>query len=56
MDRLALGAGEAMGHAVIMRSNLDMIINADAADAPFAELVGLGGQGLQRAAIYISSN
>ena len=31
-----------------MRPDLHMIINADPADPPFAELVGLEGQGLQR--------
>ena len=48
---LDLGAGEAMRNAVIMGGDLDVIIDADAAVAPFRELVGLGRQGLQRRTI-----
>ena len=33
--RVDLGAGEAMGHAVIMGGDLDVIIDADAASPPF---------------------
>ena len=50
-SRVDLGAGEAMGHAVIMGGDLDVIIDPDAACPPFRELVGLGRQGLQRRAI-----
>ena len=49
--RVDLGAGEAMGHAVIMGGDLDVIIDADAASPPFREFVRLGRQGFQRRAI-----
>ena len=49
--RVDLGAGEAMRHAVIMGGDLDVIIDADAAGAPFRELVRFGRQGLQRRTI-----
>ena len=45
---LDLGAGEAMRHAVIMPVDIDVIIDADTAGAPFGEHVGLGRQGLER--------
>ena len=35
------GAGEAIGNAVIVRAGVDVIINADPTDAPFAEDIGL---------------
>ena len=47
------GAGEAMRHAVIMGSNLDVIIDADTTGAPFRELVDFSGQHLQRGAINL---
>ena len=43
--------GEAMGHAVIMGGDLDVIIDADATRSPFRELVGLARQRLERRAI-----
>jgi hypothetical protein len=46
--RVDLGAGETMGHAVIMGGDLDVIIDADAACPPFRELVRLARQGPQR--------
>ena len=46
-----LGAGETIGHAVIVEANVDVIINADAAHAPFAIFVGLAGQALERRTI-----
>ena len=46
--RVDLGAGAAMGHAVIMGGDLDVIVDADAASPPFRELVRLGRQGPQR--------
>ena len=46
-----LGAGEAIGHAVIVEAGVDVIIDADAASAPFAIFVGLARQGPQRRAI-----
>ena len=46
-----LGAGEAIGHAVIVEAGVDVIINADAARAPFAIFVRLGRQGLERGTI-----
>ena len=46
-----LGAGEAIGNAVIMGGGVDVIIDADAACPPFGELIGLGRQRLQRRAI-----
>ena len=49
--RFDLGAGEAVGHGVIMRVDLDVIIDADAAQAPFAIFVGLDRQSLQRRAV-----
>ena len=49
--RVNLGAGEAIGDAVIVGGYLDMIIDADAAAAPLRELVGFGWQGFQRRTI-----
>ena len=49
--RVDLGAGEAMGDAVVMSGDLDVIIDADAARPPFGELVRFGWKGLQRRAI-----
>ena len=49
--RVDFGAGEAMGDAVIMGGDLDVIIDADAACSPFGELVRFGRKGLQRRAI-----
>ena len=46
-----IGAGEAVGHAVVMGVGFDVIIDADAARAPFAEDVRLDRQRLQRRAI-----
>src|SRR5271155_3667589 len=43
-----LGAGEAIGNAVIVRAGVDVIIDADPTDAPFAEDIGLGRQRLER--------
>src|SRR5829696_8887111 len=39
-------ASEAIRHAVIMAVDIDMIIDADATDAPLGEQVGLDRQGL----------
>ena len=45
---LDLGAGKAMRHAVIMLVDIDVVIDPDAAGAPFGEHVRLGRQGLER--------
>ena len=45
--RVDLGAGEAIGDAVIVGGYLDVIIDADAAAAPLRELVRLGWQGFR---------
>ena len=44
---LDLGTGKAMRHAVIMLVDIDVIIDPDAAGAPFGEHVRLGRQGLE---------
>ncbi len=44
--RVDFGAGEAMGNAVIMGGDLDVIIDANAACPPLGELVGLGSEGI----------
>jgi hypothetical protein len=46
-----IGAGEAVGHAVVMGVGYDVIIDADTARAPFAEDVRLDRQRLLRRAI-----
>ena len=38
---------EAVGHAVKMSVDLDMVIDADAAQAPLGKAIGLGGQALE---------
>ena len=38
-----------------MEAGVDVIIDADAARAPFAELIGLGRQGLERRAIDLTT-
>jgi len=43
--RINLGAGEAIGNAVIMGDDLDVIIDANAACPPFGELVRFGRKG-----------
>ena len=47
------GAGKAMRHVVIMLVNIDVIIDPDAADAPFGEHVRFGWQGLERWAVEV---
>ena len=42
---LDLGAGKAMRHAVIMLVDIDVIIDPDAAGAPFGEHIRFGRQG-----------
>src|SRR5665648_864491 len=49
--RVDLGAGEAMGDAIVMSGDLDVIVDTDAAHPPFGELVRFGWKGLQRRAI-----
>ncbi|KAF2988670.1 hypothetical protein MJC1_04252 [Methylocystis sp. MJC1] len=49
--RLDLRPGEAIGHGVIVRVDLDMIIDADAAQTPFAIFIGRDRQRLQRRAV-----
>ena len=44
---LDCSSGEAIGHAVVMAVDIDVIIDADPADAPFGEHVGLDRQGLE---------
>ena len=44
---LDLAAGEAVGHAVEVRLDLDVVIDADAAQPPFGEDIGLAGQRLE---------
>jgi hypothetical protein len=46
--RLDFDAGEAMGDAVVVALDLDMVVDADAAHAPLGEHVGLGRQRLER--------
>ncbi len=50
-SRFDISADEAIGHAVIMVIDLDVIVDADAAFLPFRELVGLSRQGFQRRTI-----
>ena len=45
--RLDLGANEAMRDAVVMRLDLDVIVDADPADPPFGEHVRALRQGLE---------
>lgn len=45
------GAGETVGNAVIMEAGVDVIIDADAAGAPFTEDIRLCRQWLERGAI-----
>ncbi len=49
--RFDLGAGEAIGHGVIMRVDLDMVVDAGAVQAPLAIFVRLDRQRLQRPAV-----
>ena len=49
--RVDLGAGEAVGDGVIVRVDVDMIVDADPAAAPLAVLVGLARQRVQRRAV-----
>ncbi len=49
--RFDLGAGEAIGHGVIMRVDLDMVVDADAVQAPLAIFIRLDRQRLQRPAV-----
>src|SRR6266849_8483147 len=49
--RVDLGAGEAMGDAIVMSSDLDVRVDTDAARPPFGELVRFVRKGLQRRAI-----
>src|SRR5271155_5464141 len=51
-----LGAGEAIGNAVIVRAGVDVIIDADPTDAPFAKDIGLGRQDLSAGRWIASSN
>ena len=44
---LDLAAGEAVGHAVEVRLDLDVIIEADPAQPPFGKGIGLAGQRLE---------
>src|SRR6202012_4123384 len=45
---LDFGAGKAVGNAVEVMIDVDVIVDADAAQAPFGEHVGLDRQGLER--------
>ena len=49
--RVDLGAGEAMGDAIVMSGDLDVIVDTDAAHPPFAVLVGFARQRLERRTI-----
>src|SRR5258705_11609934 len=49
--RVDLGAGEAMGDAIVMSGDLDVIVDTDAAHPPFGELVRFARKGLQRRTI-----
>lgn len=42
-----LGSGEAVGHAVEVMLDLDVVIDADPANTPFGEDIGLDGQRLE---------
>src|SRR5205085_10303136 len=44
---LNLAAGEAVRHAVEVRLDLDVVIDADPAQPPFGKGIGLAGQRLQ---------
>src|SRR5512144_301539 len=44
---LDLAAGEAIGNAVEMTLDLDMVIDTHPAQAPFGKAIGLGGQALE---------
>ena len=44
---LDFAAGEAVGHAVKVSLDLDVVIDADAAQPPFGEDIGLAGQSLE---------
>ena len=46
-------AGEAVGHAVVVAVDLDVIVDADPAHAPLGEHIGLGRQGLERRAVEL---
>ena len=50
---LDLAAREAVGHAVEVALDIDVIVDADTAHAPFGEDVGLGRQGLERRPIEL---
>ena len=54
--RFDLGASEAMGNAVIMGGDLDVIIDANSAGPPFGELVDLVGSGFSAERSICSSN
>ena len=45
--RLNLAAGEAVGHAVEVSLDLDVVIDADATQAPFGQSIGLARQRLE---------
>jgi hypothetical protein len=45
---LDLGTREAVGNAVEVAFDIDVVINANAAHAPFGEHIGLDWQGLER--------
>ncbi len=53
--RLDLRSGEAIGHGVIMRVDLDVIIDADAVQTPFAIFVRLDWKRLQRRAVDLDA-
>ena len=42
---------EAVGHAVIMPVDIDVIIDADPSDTPFGEHIGLDRQGLEQRSV-----
>ena len=44
---LDLAAGEAVGDAIEVRLDLDVVIDADAAQPPFGKDIGLAGQRLE---------
>ena len=55
MRNFILAAGEAVGHAVEVRRDLDVVIDADPAKPPFGKGIGLSGQRLEVRPSYSSS-
>jgi hypothetical protein len=50
---LDLGAGEAVGDAVKVPGDIDVVVDADTAHTPFGEDIGFAWQGLERGPIEL---